>query len=150
MDELAKRTAKKLAGAASVREMASREGHADTLLYAVKVAGHIAGWQGRAPLDRQRERLEALAGAAGGPMEINGAIAIELAAHYALLEGLALGMLGEAENAKRPDVKIDYTQAALKCFAAAHRALGALKMLGEDMAFIKRKLESDRVSALEQ
>jgi AcrR family transcriptional regulator len=120
-----------LTGCATVAEMGNREGWTpDT--YALVLSESIR--DSRVPLDRQRERLQALAQVGAG-LAGDQAAADELARHYSVLEALWHRFARtaheiSAEDPARGSVHSErYLNAALKAQRAAMACLSALKVL---------------------
>ena len=120
-----------LSGSASMTEVAEREMF-DPDKYAACLAEAIRATN--VPLDRQRERLAALAQVGAG-LAGDRASADELARHHAILEALFHRFAREAHEALKSDkpraseIADRYLSAALKAQRAALATLSALKVL---------------------
>ena len=120
-----------LVGCTTVDAMAKREEWPPSL-YAVALSEEIRATN--VPLDRQRERLAALAQVGAG-LAGDRASADELANHYAILEALWHRFAREANESLKSDrpraseIADRYLTAALKAQRAAMGVLSALKVL---------------------
>lgn len=125
-----------LTGSASIADMAAREEWAPDF-YAVVLAENIRSTN--VSLDRQRERLGALARLGAGLAGAQ-ASADELAQHYAVLEALFHRFAVESHGAlqaggpRASEIAERYLSASLKAQRAGLATLSALKVLREDAA----------------
>ena len=120
-----------LTGCRSTGAMAEAEGWSPET-YALKLSEHIR--DSRVPLDRQRERLQALAQVGAG-LAGDAAAAEEIARHYSVLESLwhrfaRLAHETAIDGSARSSATAErYLNAALKAQRAAIACLSALKAI---------------------